>query len=650
MTISFNRRHLLAGAGAATLTTMVGANAPALASTLPPAPKPEDWAKAENIRNVCLSPNGRKIAYLQEKGGVKFIIEHDLDTKQSQTFNIGVAKVSSLSWIDDSHLSVATFATGKMERFAGGRQTFTIVSVYNIATPAINTLFADLPGFESFVTGNVNVINYKGKAQITASSYKTGFEDDAHYLYRFNLDGSGASVMDRGTVGTRSWIMTPQGDLVARTIYSDKSKTYSIEYNTGGWMEIYSLKCDIDRPYVAGLGRDGKALVVFMPTDDGEGMYYEMAPDGKLSAPLVKSAVNETPTFDPITFRLNGIRTYDGWSHYNYFAPVDQDIVKKTEKAMEGYRFVIIERGINPLQVIVYSEGSDDAGTYYYIDFRTGEVVTIGYAYPDIPVEWITSKSKITYKAADGTQIEAYLTLPPNREAKNLPLVVHPHGGPQARDGLGFDSEVQAYASRGYAVLQPNFRGSEGYGIKFTEAGYGQWGRKMQTDLSDGVRYLASQSIIDLKRVCISGASYGGYAALAGATLDTGVYNCAVDVSGISDIREFLDSKRPADAMYVPASYRYLQRFLGDEKTLDEISPIKHVDKCNIPVLIVHGKDDTVVEFSQSANMVKALKAAGKDVTFQPYEHEDHWQTNEAARTDMYKTIIAFIEKHNPPA
>ena len=102
--------------------------------------------------------------------------------------------------------------------------------------------------------------------------------------------------------------------------------------------------------------------------------------------------------------------------------------------------------------------------------------------------------------------------------------------------------------------------------------------------------------------------------------------------------------------MYVPASYRYLQRFLGDEKTLDEISPIKHVDKCNIPVLIVHGKDDTVVEFSQSANMAKALKAAGKDVTFQPYEHEDHWQTNEAARTDMYKTIIAFIEKHNPPA
>ena len=648
MTI-FNRRHILASASFVAITAIIKAKAFAQVANLPPAPKPEDWAKAESIRDVCLSPNGRKIAYLQEKDGVKFIIEHDLDTKQGQTFNIGVAKVSSLSWIDDSHLSVSTFATGKMDRFAGGRQTFTIVSVYNIATPAINTLFADLPGFESFVTGNVNVINYKGKAQITASSYKTGFEDDAHYLYRFNLDGSGASVMDRGTVGTRSWIMTPQGDLVARTLYSAKSKTYSIEYNAGGWKEIYSLKCDIDRPYVAGLGRDGKSLVVFVPTDDGEGMYYEMAPDGHLSVPLVKNAINETPTFDPITFRLNGIRSYDGWSHYNYFSATDQDIVKKAEKAMEGYRFAIIERGINPLQVIVYSEGSDDAGTYYYIDFRTGEVVTIGYAYPDIPVEWITSKSVITYKAADGTLIEAYLTLPPNREAKNLPLVVHPHGGPQARDGIGFDSEVQAYASRGYAVLQPNFRGSEGYGIKFTEAGYGQWGRKMQTDLSDGVRHLAGQGIVDPKRVCITGASYGGYAALAGATLDTGVYTCAVDVAGISDIRQFLDSERPADAMYVPASYRYLQRFLGDAKTLDDISPIRHVDKCNIPVLIIHGKDDTVVEFSQSANMAKALKAAGKDVTFHPYDHEDHWQTNEAARTDMYKTIIAFIEKHNPP-
>jgi dipeptidyl aminopeptidase/acylaminoacyl peptidase len=276
--------------------------------------------------------------------------------------------------------------------------------------------------------------------------------------------------------------------------------------------------------------------------------------------------------------------------------------------------------------------------------------MTIGEQYPHIPLEWITSKKAIKYKAADGLEIEAYLTLPPNRVAKSLPLVVLPHGGPASRDDLSYDWEVQTYASRGYVVLQPNFRGSSGYGQAFERAGDGQVGRKMQTDLSDGVRYLAEQGIVDLKRVCIIGTSYGGYAAFAAATLDTGIYNCAVAIAGLSDATKWREGERYYLAGVISPSYTYAKRLLGDDTSLDDISPIKHIDKVTIPMLIMHGKDDSVVPLTQSVSMYKALKAAGKDVTYKEIEHAEHGATTEGSRIEMLNATVAFIEKHNPPA
>jgi dipeptidyl aminopeptidase/acylaminoacyl peptidase len=256
----------------------------------------------------------------------------------------------------------------------------------------------------------------------------------------------------------------------------------------------------------------------------------------------------------------------------------------------------------------------------------------------------------VRFKAADGLELTGYLTLPRGRDPKKLPLVVFPHGGPAARDEPGFDWWAQAMASRGYAVLQVNFRGSDGYGWKFLSAGFGEWGRKMQTDLSDGVRYLAGQGTIDPKRVCIVGASYGGYAALAGAALDTGVYRCAVSYGGISDMRRFNSWVGTNDGF---ASQRYFLRFLGAESIKDpsllQVSPASHIDKVTIPVLLIHGKDDTVVPLEQSRIMADALKAAGKPVEFVTLDSTDHWLTNGDTRLAMLKATVAFLEKNNPP-
>jgi dipeptidyl aminopeptidase/acylaminoacyl peptidase len=253
----------------------------------------------------------------------------------------------------------------------------------------------------------------------------------------------------------------------------------------------------------------------------------------------------------------------------------------------------------------------------------------------------------IHYQAGDGLDIAAVLTLPPDIPAKNLPIVVLPHGGPGARDYPGFDWWAQAFASRGYAVLQPNFRGSTGYGETFRRAGFGEWGRKMQSDMSDGLQYLVSEGVVDPKRACIMGASYGGYAALAGVTLQKGVYRCAVSVAGVSDLGErayTLLQERGSDSTL----RRVLKQEIGSGKDLTAVSPIYFAKSADAPILLIHGKDDIVVHYDQSADMAKALRKAGRPFEFVTLAGEDHWLSKSATRLAMLEAALAFVEKHNP--
>jgi dipeptidyl aminopeptidase/acylaminoacyl peptidase len=231
--------------------------------------------------------------------------------------------------------------------------------------------------------------------------------------------------------------------------------------------------------------------------------------------------------------------------------------------------------------------------------------------------------------------------------------VVLAHGGPQARDNSGFDWWAQGMASRGYAVLQANFRGSSGYGDDFVEAGYGEWGRKMQTDLSDGVRFLAAEGTIDPKRVCIVGASYGGYAAMAGPTLDPGVYRCAVAVSGVSDLRRMIAFEAGQGGRRNNSAVRYWNRFMGadgpGDRSLDARSPAMQAATADAPILLLHGRDDTVVPIEQSQVMATALRRAGKPVEFIELNGEDHWLSREATRTRMLTETVRFLEANNPP-
>jgi dipeptidyl aminopeptidase/acylaminoacyl peptidase len=253
------------------------------------------------------------------------------------------------------------------------------------------------------------------------------------------------------------------------------------------------------------------------------------------------------------------------------------------------------------------------------------------------------------YKARDGLDIPAYITLPPGKPLNKLPLIVMPHGGPDARDRIGFDWMAQFFANRGYAVLQPNFRGSWGYGHKFTDAGQLQWGLKMEDDLTDGVKKLVADGMVDPKRVCIVGASYGGYAALAGATLTPDVYACAISFAGVSDLPKMLAQERARygkDSQTVSFWTTRIGSPFDDSEQLRATSPARHADQVRCPVLLLHGEGDTTVPIEQSEIMNDALKSAGKQVEFIRFPGEDHYMNLADTRIRFLKETEAFVKKN----
>jgi dipeptidyl aminopeptidase/acylaminoacyl peptidase len=268
----------------------------------------------------------------------------------------------------------------------------------------------------------------------------------------------------------------------------------------------------------------------------------------------------------------------------------------------------------------------------------------VGDEYPALADAPLGEVRSLSYKARDGTSIPAYLTLPPGAAQKNLPLVVLPHGGPEARDEYEFQWWPQFLATRGYAVLQPQFRGSTGYGDAFRRAGYGQWGGLMQDDVTDGVKAMIEQGIADPKRVCIVGASYGGYAALAGAAFTPDLYRCAVSVSGVSDLPAMLGTERTQSGDE-SNSVAYWKESIGSpyDKNVIERSPARAAQQVRIPILLIHGLDDTVVPIAQSETMARELDKAGKPYSFVKLTGEDHWMSRAETRLEIMKEIEKFL-------
>jgi acetyl esterase/lipase len=298
---------------------------------------------------------------------------------------------------------------------------------------------------------------------------------------------------------------------------------------------------------------------------------------------------------------------------------------------------------------LISARSDRDPGVYYLFDSATKKIEELAVLKPGIDPDQMAPMKPVTFRARDSLTIHAYLTLPVGRAAKKLPLVIHPHGGPfGVRDDWGFNPEVQFYANRGYAVLQVNYRGSEGYGEKFARTGWKQWGLAMQDDLSDAVKWAVADGVADATRVVIAGASYGGYAAMAGLAFTPELYCAGINYVGVVDIDELIPA---GDGMTKTNLHWYSTRIgdrdnAADQKRFRATSPVYFADRIVAPVLMAYGKNDPRVRISQGHDMEAALKKAGKTYEMVIEEKEGHGFRKEELSIAHYTRIDAFLKKY----
>lgn len=630
------------------------------ASVAGAAPAPlEAYGELPSIESIEISPDGSKLALAMSASGQRMLAVKPLPEGPLQTFSLGDAKIRGLDWMGAGSLIITASQTGHIPGLTGGKRENFMGYELNLATRKVQPLLrgADIRDTATHGSYALNVLagapevrTVDGKPRL----FLRGLTFPAGYsvltVFDVNLKAGRADVFELGGRYTEDMVLGADGRAIAQTEYDDKSGRWTLKLRrTNGWQVNRTLEAKLDSPSLMGLGRTPGSVVVAETGEDGFKL-REVSADGVWGEPLqIRDA--DGALFDPETHRLIGRHALEGdEERYTFFDPADQaawDLVRATFK---GDRVRLASWSADRKKIVVLADSPTEGEAYALVDLNAKQATWLGARYERLRAEDISPVQPVTFKAADGLELHGYLTIPSGADAKNLPLVVFPHGGPAARDIPGFDWWAQAMASRGYAVLQVNYRGSDGYGWSFLQAGFGQWGRKMQTDLSDGVRHLVAKGIVDPKRVCIVGASYGGYAALAGAALDTGVYRCAVSVAGLSDLGRMVSWSKAERGQH---AFRYWTRFMGAEadraETLRAISPAAHVDRVTIPVLLVHGRDDTVVPLEQSRIMADALRKAGKPFELVVQPGADHWLSRGDTRLQTLQATLGFLEKHNPP-
>ncbi|MES2655934.1 MAG: S9 family peptidase [Bacteroidota bacterium] len=469
-------------------------------------------------------------------------------------------------------------------------------------------------------------------------------------VYRLNINTGALTLEAKNPGGVSNWItdhngvvrIAMQSDGVnTNMLYRDDVKQPFKNVLTTNFKEsVNPLFFTFDNKHVyasSNLGRDKSAIVKF---DAANGKEMEL--------------IFEHPEVDVDDLSYSQKRkvlteiSYTTAKEETKFLDKETETIfnKLKEKLGDKYEIMITSSNKNEDKLLVRTISDRSLGTSYFYDVAKNELVKIAERAPWLNENHMSEMKPISYQTKDGLTINGYLTLPKGLEAKNLPVVVNPHGGPWARDEWGWNPEVQFLANRGYAVLQMNFRGSTGYGRKFWEASFKQWGKTMQQDITDGVNYLIKEGIADPKRVAIYGASYGGYATLAGLTYTPNLYACGVDYVGVSNLFSFMKTIPPYWKPYLDMMYEMVGNPTKDTALMREASPVYHADKIVVPLFIAQGANDPRVNKAESDQMVEALKKRNIQVEYMVKDNEGHGFGNEENQFDFYGAMEKFLAKH----
>ena len=474
-------------------------------------------------------------------------------------------------------------------------------------------------------------------------------------VYRVNLDDGTSSSIHSGNALTRGYLLDEKGAVAARVDINDFNNRWKLfSYEDGTERMILEDVSEMGMPLqMYGLLEDGRIAAVNQHEDGERDTLLGIDRKTGEAKPLHHTQGSDVGAIrDPWKHRVVGVRWIDDLPKQEFFDPQLKALSDAIAPSFSDGFAMLLSWSQDRGRALVYGERAGDPGGWYLYDQGTKKLRSIGKLYPGLTKpEHLGIRSAIKYKARDGTQIPAYLTLPAGVEPKKLPLVLLVHGGPHARDTQIWDWWSGFLASRGYAVLQANFRGSTGYGYEWFNAGRGGWGDGlMQTDVEDGMDALVKGGYVDASRVCIMGGSYGGYAALAGATITPERYACAVSVNGVSEPERLLNRALQDRAGSQGMGAEWWNKSMGPVDHLRKVTPANLADKVRAPMLIIHGLNDAVVPIEQSRLMVRKLKGADKKVKFVELQGDDHWLSLAQTRTLMLSEVEKFLAESMPAA
>ncbi|WP_374348513.1 alpha/beta hydrolase family protein [Phenylobacterium sp.] len=637
----------------------------AWAQTAPP--PASAFGRMPGVYDAAISPNGKTVAILGGSPEVRSLSLATIDQPGLPTLNLGDVKAVSLRWVGDDHV-LARIGFWKQWTPKIGYRYERNISVNLQGQAVVRMLDKDVTsqllisqpvvGLASGPPAKAVMIGVQDNLG-AAGSMDTRMKrkgESGFQLALFAVDPANgkATLLEKGGYDTYSWEVDQSGEARVRHESDEISHKYTLYARAKGvkpWTALYANQDEEWPRHYAGYASATDSI--YMVEDDGgasQVVRHALAGGAteKVGAPVRGSDVAlvwDRNRDQPVGV-MSGAETF----RVEWLDPEIGGVHAMLAKAFKGKTVTVSEWSADRTRFLVRVNGQGAPGAWHLFDRARKELSPIGEEYPELKDAALGTTRWITYKARDGLEIPAYLTLPPGAvDGRKLPLIVMPHGGPVARDDDDFDWLTQFLATRGYAVLRPQFRGSAGFGRAFEDAGRGEWAGKMQTDLLDGIAAVAASNTIDPARVCIFGWSFGGYAALAGVSMHPEAYKCAASMAGVSDLGLLITEQLrvSGDDSW---GLRSLRRMLDDassEKIL-QTSPVQHVADIRAPVLLMHGDQDGSVDYEQSQRMASALKAAGKPVEFVTFKNEDHFLLRSAPRTQLLETLGAFLAKNLP--
>lgn len=621
---------------------------PAVAAVAKPARiATADLAKLPEFSDAKLSPDGTRVLYRRRADGEEQVAYRVIGEQRS--FGFSVPEQVDLNWSRWAGNNYILVSVGRSTMFMGEEAYKSLLLLHDITSGTTSIIQRKGQGLEG---DDVLFVDPDGK-YLLLSIQRTIY--DYPSVFRVSLPDGKMTEIVKPRQPVWEWYADDSGIVRAGIGWeSRRMKFFYRRTADESFAMIGAVKAGDDDAFfdIAKVVSGSDEGYVLSDKQTGRQALYKFNYRTREIGDLVYG--NDQYDIDdywlnPSGTKLEGVSFTDDRDRVEWFDADSKALQAQIDRAVPNLQAWVTSRSRDNQRLLILGTAPDDPGVYFLLDRKTREMAILAARQAGVPPEMLAETKAVRYKARDGKEIPAYLTLPKGRAAKNLPLIIYPHGGPYGvRDKLEYDPQVQLLANRGYAVLQPNYRGSGGYGTSFGDAGIGQIGRAMQDDLDDGMDWLVGQGIVDKARVCVVGASYGGYAAMWAVIRNPERYRCAASFAGVADWASMLKYDRRY--LTKQANARWQSRVTGDgELNLEAVSPTPQAARLTRPLLIAHGEDDSNVPVSQSKKLVAALKKAGNsNFDFVTYEGEGHGFSDPANQKDWLDRLDAFLAKYNP--